>query len=767
MGSFYKKIFFVKITSYFPYLFIFYCVSVIAQGEANIWYFGTNAGLNFNNNPPTPLLDLPTVGMFSSEGCSTISNSDGDLLFYSNGEKVWNKNFQIMFNGDHLSGHNSSTQSSAIIPYPGTYNSTENRFDKYFLVTLDQYIEQNPSIPNKGVCFSEIDMTMDGGLGGVTTNKNIHLFGTSTTEKVCVVPHSNGCDFWVICKVVDSYDFYVYHISSSGFNLTPVVSTTSVFTEASPGQMKVSSNHKLLSYVLPPYSANPGLYVFNFDNATGLITDKFSDLTSENHYGAEFSPDSKVFYKCSGSRIYQYDVSVNSNNDFVASKVTIMSSVAGLQSMQLAPDGKIYIARLILNGFPNYMGVINNPNVLGTACNYVPLQQYLGGRFCMAGLPNQLNSLIPYNNILIENEYCNALQVSLENNNNINSYSWGLSYASAPGTFISSSTEANPIFSFPDYNQNYIITCSVLSNCYNKTYELLYRPTVPTYITPTFNISTTEYCQNQTPDVLSTVSTEGILGTWFPNNIDTSILGTTTYTFTPNLNQVQCAYAVSVTITVNPVVSFSFSDEVVCKNGLIVFPNTNGIIGTWSPTSVSNTQSGIYTFTPNNSCSPSATWQVLVVESFSNLTISTYNTTIIANVDNVNSLLLYQLNNGNFQDSNTFENVNPGCHTVNVTDIYGCTNLSSSVFVFDYPKFFSPNNDGYNDFWNVFLENSDTTLSIFDRYGKLLKQIRQDEVGWDGTYNGYKLPSTDYWFVLDYDECGIKRTFKSHFTLIR
>ena len=130
-------------------------------------------------------------------------------------------------------------------------------------------------------------------------------------------------------------------------------------------------------------------------------------------------------------------------------------------------------------------------------------------------------------------------------------------------------------------------------------------------------------------------------------------------------------------------------------------------------------------------------------------------------------MLLYQLNNGNFQDSNTFENVNPGCHTVNVTDIYGCTTLSSSVFVFDYPKFFSPNSDGYNDFWNVFLENSDATLSIFDRYGKLLKQIRQDEVGWDGTYNGYKLPSTDYWFVLDYDECGIKRTFKSHFTLIR
>ena len=757
----------MKNFNYLLFFFVFYCSSIYAQGESNIWYFGTNAGLNFNTNPPTPLLDLPTVGMFSSEGCSTISDSNGSLLFYSNGEKVWNKNFQIMFNGDNLAGHNSSTQSSAIIPYPGTYNNTENRFDKYFLVTLDQYNEQIPGIQNKGVRFSEIDMTMDGGFGGVTTNKNIHLFGTSTTEKVCVVPHSNGCDFWVICKVVDSYDFYVYHISSSGFNVTPVVSTTSYFMDATPGQMKASPNNKLLSYVLPSFSDNPGLYVFNFDNTTGLITDKFADLTIENQYGTEFSPDSKVLYKCSGVQIHQYDVSVASNADFVASKITTISSTSGLQSMQLGPDGKIYIARLILNGFPNYMGVINSPNVLGTGCNYVPLQQYLGGRFCMAGLPNQLNSLIPYNDIIIENEFCNAIQVSLENNTNVISYSWNLSYASSSGTFISSSNEVNPTFSFPDYSQNYIITCNMVSNCYNKTYELLYRPTAPTYITPTFNISATEYCQNQTPEVLSTVSVEGISGTWLPNNINTSVAGTTTYTFTPSPNQVQCANPVSITITVNPVVYFSFSDVTICENEAIVFPSTNGIVGTWSPASVSNTQSTIYTFTPNDACSQPATWQVFVIESFSNLNLVTYNNTIIANVDNPNDLLLYQLDNNNFQGLNFFENVMPGCHTVTVTDLNRCTTLSSSIFIFDYPNFFTPNNDGYNDFWNIILDNTATKLYIFDRYGKLLKEIDQNESGWDGTYCGNNLPATDYWFVLEYEECGVQKTFKSHFSLIR
>lgn len=326
MGSFANKYFSIIVKTYRPYLFILFSVSVFAQGEANIWYFGIDAGLNFNTNPPSPLLDLP-AGMFSSEGCSTISDGNGNLLFYSNGEKVWNKLHQVMANGADLAGHNSSTQSSAIIPYPGTYNFTENRFDKYFLVTLDEYIANPNSSENKGVRYSEIDMTMDNGFGAVTSNKNIPLFGTTTTEKVCVVPHSNGCDFWVICKVVDSADFYVYHISSNGFNTAPIISTTSFFVDARPGQMKASSNNKLLSYVVPPNSIFSGFYVFNFDNSTGIITEKFADNTQfENQYGTAFSPDSKVVYKCAGNKIYQYDVTTVTNDDFIASKIVFTSA---------------------------------------------------------------------------------------------------------------------------------------------------------------------------------------------------------------------------------------------------------------------------------------------------------------------------------------------------------------------------------------------------------------------------------------------------------
>ena len=753
------------IKSCFTCISILFYVSIFAQGESNIWYFGINAGLNFNSNPPTPLLDLP-IGTFSSEGCSTISDSNGNVLFYTNGEKVWNKNFHVMFNGDNLAGHNSSTQSSAIIPYPGTYNFTENRFDKYFLVTLDDYTEQAPNSEDEGVRYSEIDMSLDNGLGVVTQNKNIHLFGTTTTEKVCVVPHSNGCDFWVICKVVDSNNFYSYHISSNGFNVNPVISTTSFFVDARPGQMKVSPDNKLLSYVVPSSSDYQGLYVFNFNNSTGSITEKFADTTAnENQYGTAFSPNSKVLYKCAGSRIYQYDVSTTTNNDFITSKTIFISSTSGLQSMQLAPDGKIYIARPILISLSGRLGVINNPNVLGENCNYVSEQQDLGGRFCLAGLPNQLNNLKPYNEIIIENELCNSLQLALENNNNILNYNWGLAYVTNPQTYISTSLEATPTLNIPNQNEHYIITCTIVSECYSNTYQLMFSPRNSSSVTPSFNLLTNTYCQNQIPNSLPLTSVEGIAGTWTPNIINTTIVGTSSYTFTPN--QDQCAYQATIEITIKPNIKIDFQDTIICEGTTISFPSTNGVEGTWYPTNINTTQNTTYTFTPIDNCGQSSTWQVIFLESLSDLSLSTFNNTVIVNVVSSNNMLLYQLDNGSFQYSNIFENVSFGCHTIKVTDLYGCTELSSSVFIFDYPKFFTPNNDGYNDYWNIVIENTDANLYIFDRYGKLLKEINQNEIGWDGTCNGNKLPSTDYWFVLEYDECGVRKTFKSHFGLMR
>jgi len=124
---------------------------------------------------------------------------------------------------------------------------------------------------------------------------------------------------------------------------------------------------------------------------------------------------------------------------------------------------------------------------------------------------------------------------------------------------------------------------------------------------------------------------------------------------------------------------------------------------------------------------------------------------------------LYQLDNFNFQTSNIFYPNTPGLHTITVVDNSSCTHLFATVTVLNYPHYFTPNNDGINDTWNINGFGADSRILIFDRYGKLIKQISSTGSGWDGTYNGQLMVADDYWFVLDYVDNQVKKTFKAHF----
>jgi len=134
----------------------------------------------------------------------------------------------------------------------------------------------------------------------------------------------------------------------------------------------------------------------------------------------------------------------------------------------------------------------------------------------------------------------------------------------------------------------------------------------------------------------------------------------------------------------------------------------------------------------------------------------------------------YQLINENniaissaHQESNIFENVTPGIYTVIVNDIKNnCGSVSQKVSVIGFPKVFTPNGDGFNDTWQVYgvsnMFQTNTIIYIYNRYGKLIKELNPLENGWDGTFNGTKLPADDYWFSITLED---GRTFKNHFTL--
>jgi len=146
------------------------------------------------------------------------------------------------------------------------------------------------------------------------------------------------------------------------------------------------------------------------------------------------------------------------------------------------------------------------------------------------------------------------------------------------------------------------------------------------------------------------------------------------------------------------------------------------------------------------------------------------NATIEITANPINGDYEYQLDFGPFQDSNIFSNVPSGDHNVYARDKRECnTTAAFSIKITNYPKFFTPNGDGINDYWNIFnLSNQiNAKIYIFDRFGKFMKQISTTGQGWDGNFNTKPAAADDYWFVIKYEEQQINKEFKAHFTLKR
>ena len=365
----------------FLFIMLLSCMSVnsFGQNEGNIWYFGAFAGLDFNTIPPTPLLDGQ---INTSEGVCTISDAGGNLLFYSDGIRIWNASHVTMANGSGLGGDPSSTQSGVIVPWPGNPNL-------YYLFTSDAFAGP------QGLKYNIIDMTLDGGLGEVTT-KNVTLI-PQADEKITAVLHTNNIDIWIIGHRSNSNEFYAYLATPSGLVTTPVISAvgvTAVGGAGGPGAAKFSPDGTRLAAAF--YGPNR-TEVYDFDASTGSVTNPITVSTLINPYTLEFSPDGSKLYltqtdaSVAQKNIWQYDLSAGSPAAIVSSAIIIGTTASNsIGTMQLGYDRKIYCARA---GGPNqHLGVINNPDLAGLASGYVDDGVYLGGRASRNGLPDFVQS---------------------------------------------------------------------------------------------------------------------------------------------------------------------------------------------------------------------------------------------------------------------------------------------------------------------------------------------------------------------------------------
>ena len=336
----------------------------------NKWYFGDSAAIEFTGS------DIPDVltnsAMYASEGCATMCDADGNLLFYTNGMNVWDASHNVMPNGSGLLGGFSTTQAAVIIPKPGSTNN-------YYIFTLDDV--GGPD----GLRYSEVDMNLNSGKGNVTGTKNIALYD-SICEKMTATRHGNGTDYWVVVHEEKSNVFYSYEITSAGVNHTPVTTAVGgVFNFFSC--MKLSPNGTKLAGI-PNSVSSAHVQVFDFDNMTGKPSNPmdFTDNKYDGCYGLEFSPDNTKLYIATAvdGEIYQFDLT---DPDPPSAGILIDDSPAlNVNTLQLGPDGKIYIAR----NRELSLGVINYPNNTGTDCYYVDEQVFLRGKLSRAGLPNNI-----------------------------------------------------------------------------------------------------------------------------------------------------------------------------------------------------------------------------------------------------------------------------------------------------------------------------------------------------------------------------------------
>lgn len=770
-----------------------------AQGEANNWYFGNGAGISFNTNPPTVLTDGQ---LFTNEGCSSISAPNGDLLFYTDGRSIWDANSQLMPNADYfggtgLNGDPSSTSSGLIVPHP----TQDNLF---FVFTVDEphhdngfafpnqgpanpdgsprfdYSDTGETIPaaddgfNNGFNYSVVDMTLNGGLGDVIpSQKNIELVTYDPNnpddlkykcgEKITAVRGEDCESVWVITHFKDT--FYSFKIDDNGINETPVTSQVGPFVstddyrraaigylKASPDGDKLICANQTLDY--DPLTNNDlgtgNVMLFDFDNATGIVTNPLELITNVNAYGVEFSSGGTKAYATvinnNVIQLIQWDLEAA---NVQGSAFIFPGTTGGTGAIQLAPDGKIY--RTIFG--QNFLAVINNPELPGAAAGYTESVAQgavsLGPNTGTLGLPPFIQSLF---STRVDITGLDTLELSLCDGDEFTLFYEAIPNASyewrRDGEVLVNENSSTLVISQPDgvdlpFQETYTLTidlndgsCPIIGIA-NVNYFVF-----PETVNLTFEKCDVDF--GESFDDVDLTQFNSFFIEDFQNASDFEVF------YFESLSDAQ-----------------SFSNPI---------PNPQAYPETQTPLSF-----GVIV---QNNLSGCATPMELVIDIFDldDINFNAYgleldidefnrNTNTVTVVDPEGNIEAYEFSldpNGPYQQSNVFENLLPGIYDIYVRDKNGCGIARKTFGILGIMEYFTPNGDGINDVWgfkgNFNNKQPLANVYIFDRYGKLLKSFVGLEKSWDGTYNNSPMPSQDYWYKIEIPD---GRVLSGNFTLKR
>lgn len=350
---------------------------IFSQKEANHWIFGVSNLMDFNTDPVT-VSSTPDFTFFGERNTVSMSDENGNLLFYSDGFTIFDKNHNPMPNG-FIQANTSATHPIFVIPKPSS--------DQSYYMIINSIGFANPSLS-----WIEIDLSLNGGLGDVVPNIGEELID-NPTGKITAVLHSNLNDIWIVSHELNSNHYLAWLATENGISITPVISPVgsdilSTDFDSENGQIKTSHNGNHI------IAANRGINtveIFNFDRGAGTL---YNPIILENFfgpYGIELSPTNRYLYVSQDGfnfqqELIQFDLFFNNVIDITNSAQVIGNpfSFGSSGALQLAPDGKIYLA----NTFDFTLGVINEPEVPGINADFDPFGLSLSFAEVLFGLPS-------------------------------------------------------------------------------------------------------------------------------------------------------------------------------------------------------------------------------------------------------------------------------------------------------------------------------------------------------------------------------------------
>jgi gliding motility-associated-like protein len=374
------------------FYFILGCILLVslnvhAQKEYNTWYFGDKAGITFNINPPSAITN---GAMYTLESSSSMCDENGNILFYTNGDTVWNRHHQYMKNNLTSSYffHSTSSQGSVIVKKPGS--------DYLYYIFCSR---SEPSYSTDYcVRYWLIDMEGDNGAGEVLKmNEPLPLW--EPLEGLAITNHANDTDIWI--GAINNRTGVFGFIRTVNGELDDKVESTDLgiscypyfCSKFSPNAQILLSNRNIVT-VTEPNSLifKSVIYLHHFNNETGQLSNQLEIEAYADDYwtvnmAVEFSHNSRYLYLgTSAGELIQYDLSVWDKKMIEESATVIHhnpNSSQEVMGLQLGPDKKIYVCHL----YKENLTVIDKPWLKGTSCNVLQNYVNLKGRANQFGAP--------------------------------------------------------------------------------------------------------------------------------------------------------------------------------------------------------------------------------------------------------------------------------------------------------------------------------------------------------------------------------------------